>query len=217
MHSIRNRDISTFTQLKVCRILYRQHFKSQLDMNAIFAVCSMNAKTIEMVVERCKYDIQDISKQNIVVDGKITISLHDCQNDIYSYSIEWMSNYEVDLKANALLVLIMQQDVNILSPFVEFAYFEGNEQNTDSLYKSSTDDKSLQVSEFTPSCINSSEEIEQLVHSVLEEQVDLLICVDCSLVQLHLIRIHSFGILNYQMAFNFLLIQRIGMLMEVML
>ena len=57
MHSIRNRDISTFTQLKVCRILYRQHFKSQLDMNAIFAVCSMNAKTIEMVVEECKYDV----------------------------------------------------------------------------------------------------------------------------------------------------------------
>lgn len=37
-----------------------------------------------------------------------------------------MSNYEVDLKANALLVLIMQQDVNILSPFVEFDYFGGN-------------------------------------------------------------------------------------------
>ena len=217
MRSIRNRDISTFTQLKVCRILYRQHFKSQLDMNAIFAVCSMNAKTIEMVVEECKYDVQDVSKQSIVVDGKITISLHDCQNGIYSYSIEWMSNYEVDLKANALLVLIMQQDVNILSPFVEFDYFEGNKQNTDSLYKSSTDDKSSQVSEFTPSCINSSEEIQQLIYSVLEEQVDLLICVDCSLVQLHLIRIHSFGTLNYQMVFNFLLIQRIGMLMEVML
>ena len=57
MRSIRNRDISTFTQLKVCRILYRQHFKSQLDMYAIFAVCAMNAKTIEMVVEECKYDV----------------------------------------------------------------------------------------------------------------------------------------------------------------
>lgn len=42
-------DITTFTQLKVCRILYRQHFKSRMDFNSITAICSMNAKSVDIV------------------------------------------------------------------------------------------------------------------------------------------------------------------------
>lgn len=42
-------DITTFTQLKVCRILYRQHFKSRMDFNSITAICSMNSKTVDIV------------------------------------------------------------------------------------------------------------------------------------------------------------------------
>lgn len=32
-----------------------------------------------------------------------------------------MSNYEVDLKANAILMIIMQQDLNVLSPYVSIS------------------------------------------------------------------------------------------------
>lgn len=35
-----------------------------------------------------------------------------------------MSNYEVDLKANAILMIIMQQDLNVLSPYVYISYYD---------------------------------------------------------------------------------------------
>ena len=57
----------------------------------------------------------------MLVDGKIRILFNDSKEGLFNYTIEWMSNYEIDLKANALLMLIMQQDMNILSPYVCFS------------------------------------------------------------------------------------------------
>lgn len=43
---------------------------------------------------------------------------------MFEYIIEWMSDYEVDLRVNSLLLLILQQDANLLSPLVGSG-FEG--------------------------------------------------------------------------------------------
>ena len=104
-------DIDTFTQLKLCRILYRQHFKSRLDFNGMASLCAMTTDRIRF----------DGSSKKIELDNAITVSLLNQQNHVYDYTIEWRSSYEMDLKANALLMLILQQDSNILSPLVSLA------------------------------------------------------------------------------------------------
>ena len=58
----------------------------------------------------------------MVVDKKITITQKSQEN--HEYIIEWMSDYEVDLRVNSLLLLILQQDANLLSPLVGSG-FEG--------------------------------------------------------------------------------------------
>lgn len=60
----------------------------------------------------------------MVVDKKITIAQKSQENHVFEYIIEWMSDYEVDLRVNSLLLLILQQDANLLSPLVGSG-FEG--------------------------------------------------------------------------------------------
>lgn len=101
-------DIDKFTQLKLCRILYRQHFKTRLDFNAMLAVCSMLTNSLRF----------DTAAKTIHIDDVIMVRLHAQNNHIFEYIIEWRSSYENDLKANALLMLVLQQDYNVLSPLV---------------------------------------------------------------------------------------------------
>ena len=49
----------------------------------------------------------------MVVDKKITIAQKSQENHVFEYIIEWMSDYEVDLRVNSLLLLILQQDANL--------------------------------------------------------------------------------------------------------
>ena len=51
-------------------------------------------------------------------DGKITVTLLRQQNCVAEYVIEWMSDYETDVHVDSLLMLVLQQDANILSPLV---------------------------------------------------------------------------------------------------
>lgn len=53
-----------------------------------------------------------------MVDEIITLTLLKSSNQVHEYTIEWASSYDNDLKANALLMVILQQDANILSPIV---------------------------------------------------------------------------------------------------
>lgn len=101
-------DIDKFTQLKLCRILYRQHFKTRLDFNAILAVATMITNQVRF----------DAAAKTVQIDDAISVRLHAQQNHIFEYIIEWRSSYETDLKANALLMLVLQQDSNVLSPLV---------------------------------------------------------------------------------------------------
>lgn len=55
-----------------------------------------------------------------MIDEKIKCSLQKSNNHIFEYIMEWSSSYENDLIANALLMLILQQDANILSPIVGY-------------------------------------------------------------------------------------------------
>ena len=59
----------------------------------------------------------------MVCDGKITVTLLRQQNCVAEYVIEWMSDYETDVHVDSLLMLVLQQDANILSPLVRV---EGN-------------------------------------------------------------------------------------------
>ena len=54
----------------------------------------------------------------MVCDGKITVTLLRQQNCVAEYVIEWMSDYETDVHVDSLLILVLQQDANILSPLV---------------------------------------------------------------------------------------------------
>ncbi len=54
----------------------------------------------------------------MVCDGKITVTLLRQQNCVAEYVIEWMSDYETDVHVDSLLMLVLQQDANILSPLV---------------------------------------------------------------------------------------------------
>lgn len=52
--------------------------------------------------------------------NEITCILQKSNNHIFEYIMEWCSSYENDLMANSLLMLILQQDANILSPVVRY-------------------------------------------------------------------------------------------------
>ena len=54
----------------------------------------------------------------MVCDGKISVTLLRQQNCVAEYVIEWMSDYETDVHVDSLLMLVLQQDANILSPLV---------------------------------------------------------------------------------------------------
>lgn len=54
----------------------------------------------------------------MVCDGKITVTLLHQQNCVAEYVVEWMSDYETDVRVDSLLMLVLQQDANILSPLV---------------------------------------------------------------------------------------------------
>ena len=57
------RDIDTFTKLKLCRILYRQHFKSRLDLAGIFTICSLSGKKVELVRIMMNCEIRMLTRQ----------------------------------------------------------------------------------------------------------------------------------------------------------
>ncbi|OAO12724.1 cleavage and polyadenylation specificity factor subunit 3 [Blastocystis sp. ATCC 50177/Nand II] len=99
-------DLCTFTQLKVRRILYREHFKSRLDLAGMASLCAFVSSKVEL----------NEAKTTVVCDGKITVTLLHQQNCVAEYVIEWMSDYETDVRVDSLLMLVLQQDANILSP-----------------------------------------------------------------------------------------------------
>ena len=101
-------DIDKFTQLKLCRILYRQHFKTRLDFNAVLAVAALLTNRLRV----------DSAARSLCIDEAITVRQHAQQNHVFEFLIEWRSSYETDLKANAFLMLVLQQDANVLSPLV---------------------------------------------------------------------------------------------------
>lgn len=49
MWRIRRSDLCTFTQLKVRKILYREHFKSRLDLTGVASLCAFLSSSIELV------------------------------------------------------------------------------------------------------------------------------------------------------------------------
>ena len=48
---LNGRDLCTFTQLKVRRILYREHFKSRLDLAGMASLCAFVSSKVELVEE----------------------------------------------------------------------------------------------------------------------------------------------------------------------
>lgn len=54
------------------------------------------------------------------VDGVVKIALLREENRVFEYVAEWTSSYANDLLANAILMIILQQDANLMSPIVCF-------------------------------------------------------------------------------------------------
>ena len=50
--------------------------------------------------------------------GELQVRLLGAADAVFQYALEWPGNYETDLKADALLMLILQQDANLASPMV---------------------------------------------------------------------------------------------------
>ena len=48
---LNGRDLCTFTQLRVRRILYREHFKSRLDLAGMASLCAFVSSKVELVEE----------------------------------------------------------------------------------------------------------------------------------------------------------------------
>lgn len=44
------RDVDTFTKLKLCRILYRQRFKSRCDLEGLRSVVALSGRDVQIVV-----------------------------------------------------------------------------------------------------------------------------------------------------------------------
>ena len=54
----------------------------------------------------------------VSVDGIVKIVQLREENRIFEYVAEWTSSYANDLLANAILMIILQQDANLMSPIV---------------------------------------------------------------------------------------------------
>ena len=54
----------------------------------------------------------------VSVDGIVKIVQLREENRIFEYVAEWTSSYANNLLANAILMIILQQDANLMSPIV---------------------------------------------------------------------------------------------------
>ena len=54
----------------------------------------------------------------VSIDGAVKIVLLREENKVFEYVAEWTSSYANDLLANAILMIILQQDANLMSPIV---------------------------------------------------------------------------------------------------
>ena len=52
------RDVDTFTKLKLCRIVYRQRFKSRCDLEGLRAVVALSGRDVQMVVVEVECDVE---------------------------------------------------------------------------------------------------------------------------------------------------------------